>query len=67
MPTSYQTADPPVLGLVKAVLHQFHRELVEVELTVSVLMATPEKNEQGEITRPALKHHGWPAAAKCGV
>lgn len=63
MPTTYQTADQSVTSLVKAVLNQFHRELVEVKLTVNVLMATPEKDEHGEPVRPALKHHGWPAAA----
>lgn len=63
MPTTYQIADEDTHKLAKAVLHQYHRELVEVELTYTVKMAHAEKDEHGKPISPALKHHGWPAAA----
>lgn len=64
MPTTFDTADETTLALARGVLEQFYPDLVELELTYGILMATAEKDEKtGEPKGPALKHHGWPAAA----
>ena len=63
MPTTYQLADDPVTAIVCAVMRQYHRDLVEVGLTCTVMMAWAAKDDHGEPLAPALKHHGWPVAA----
>ena len=64
MPTTYQIVESgdPVHAIVRAVMLQYHRDLVEVELTCTVMMAWAAKDDHGEPLAPALKHHGWPVA-----
>jgi len=63
MPVVYEKAGVDVMKLARSVMKQYHRELVEVELKVSVLMATAPKDEHGKPLAQAVKLHGVPCAA----
>lgn len=63
MGVTYDPADEDVMAVVSAMMTEHHPELVEVDLRVSVLMATAEKDEAGQPKGPAVKLHGVACAA----
>jgi hypothetical protein len=52
---------------VKHTAEKFHPPLVEIGLTFSVLMAEAKRDAEGNLTGPAIKHHGYPALAKVRI
>lgn len=52
------TADDPIHAMLQEVLEEYHPELVDAGVTIGLYWATSEDDES-----PALKHHGYPAAA----
>jgi len=61
---TFRKADPDVFALVAKTLKDTYPELKELGVTVQCLFAYPPTNPStGEPTGPALRHHGYPAAA----
>ena len=66
MSTQYEPADDEVLEMVRDILKKFesHHPLIEAQVTIDVLMAYAEKDEEtGEPTGPALMLNGYSAQA----
>lgn len=67
MPVVYQKCGADVVAKAKAVMKQFHPDLVKVEAKVTYLFAIAEKNEHGEPLSPAVTLGGYPCLAKVKV
>lgn len=63
--TTYQAADGTVADLVQRVMREHHPALADTGVTVSVVMAAKETEEEGAV--PALKRNGLDIAAKIQV
>lgn len=61
MPT-FQKVDVASQLLLEDVRDEFHRPLVEAEVRVGMLHAFGTKNEDGELTSPAITHNGCKCA-----
>lgn len=59
----YERAGKDVEEVIAKVLKQFHKDLVDLGVRISALMATPNKNARGESKGPAVKHGGYPCLA----
>lgn len=59
----YEKADADVMAILDDVMQEYHPELASLDLAIGVTMVTPNINEKGEPTGPAITLHGAPAAA----
>jgi hypothetical protein len=59
---NYEPADPETHKLCAEVAAESHPVLVELGVTIGILFAHGKVDEAGNL-KPALKHHGIPAAA----
>lgn len=62
----YERAPDDVYALVADVMQQYHEDLAEAGVTVETLFALPSDrdiSDDGELLRPLVAHHGYPAAA----
>ncbi len=57
MPTTYTLANGEVTNLIAKVIKSTHLHLAKAEVTITALFAADDEGG------PALKHHGYPAAA----
>ena len=66
---TYTQAPPEIRARLMSLAQSYHRELIEAEVTFSVLMAAAQRDEHtGEPKGPALtKAGGWPALAKVRI
>jgi hypothetical protein len=62
MPT-YDPAPPEVPALVADLLSEHYPDLAQANVSVGCLQANAKVKKNGMKAGPALKHHGWPAAA----
>jgi hypothetical protein len=62
-PKTYTVAGADVTDLAAKLMSSKHEELIKAKVTVTYIMVTPPCNEEGEITGPAIKVHGWQAQA----
>lgn len=59
--TTYTIADDEQHEALREVMEDHHEDLVRAGLTVSLLVAYPECDDEGEPKAPALVHQGYPA------
>lgn len=66
---TYTQAGPEVRTRLMSLAASYHRELIEAEVTFSVLMAAAQRDDRtGEPKGPALtRAGGWPALAKVRI
>jgi len=62
MPT-FTKCDQDVYDLLAEIIDKHHGDLNEAEVTFDILMAHAKVDDGGEVQGPALKLHGYPAAA----
>lgn len=67
MPTSYTRADEAAQSNLNEMLDLYHSELRDAGVTFDVIFARAARNENGDIDGPAIKHGGYPAAAKVRI
>lgn len=60
---TFLKAPPEVNEFVQDVMRQYHPDLFGQEVTTQCVMALAELNEDGDPKGPAIKCHGFPAAA----
>ena len=61
--STYRAAQPDARQRLDEVLAKYHCELVEAGVTIQLLEAFAARDGNNEPRGPAIKHHGWPAAA----
>lgn len=59
----YEQAPALVRQVVERMTDRYHPQLRDAKVTLSLLMAFPTLNENGDSTGPALSHNGYPAQA----
>lgn len=59
----YIQANEDHIKLLNEVIHKYHTRLESAGVTIGMLFVFAEIDDQGELTGPALKLHGIPAAA----
>lgn len=65
MAKTYNEVDHTVYDLIESVMKKHHADLAEHEVTVHAVFVEATDKEGGEV--PALKHGGYPAAAKIKI
>lgn len=63
MASEYRQAPQEIHDLLAEVIASTHKDLKAAGVTISIMTAHAKVNEEGEPEGPALKHHGYPAAA----
>ena len=59
----YQKADDVLLDLIDETISRYHPDLLACELDVTAIFAMPNRNDDGEIVRPAISVRGYQALA----
>lgn len=65
--STYRQAPDDVISCCHQILKRTYPELHKADVTIELLFAHAPRNEQDEPQGPALKLHGWPAAATVKV
>lgn len=63
MAKTYTKAEPEVMNLLLDVLRRHHKELIDLQIRIGVLMVRPPRTVNGEPKGAAIKVRGVPAAA----
>lgn len=67
MATYFEKASDDQLALLRAIIDEHHPELAEAGVTVALLEARAETDEEGDPKGPAITVGGYPAIGSCQV
>lgn len=67
MGVNYEKCGPDVIERVKKIIQQYHPDLAEVEVRLTLLFASAPKDDAGQPMRAAVTVGGYPSAAKTKI
>lgn len=65
--STYKKPSRDMVRLLDEVIGRYHQDLAEAKVKVYLLLAFAPTDENGERKGVAIRHHGYPALAKCWI